>query len=1081
MRDFFKHFAIHKFKSAYKIIFVYLFICLFTNTFGQLYNFSNYTIDQGLPQSTVFCIYEDSQGYLWLGTESGAALFDGIHFKVYDQNSGLPGNIVRSIIKGPDNNIWFGTDKGVAIFDGQKWKTITADNGLEGSAVTKLAIDGQNRVWAGTNDAGINIIVSGDSVSITHLTKQNGLSGNFVLDILHDTITKKSWIATIGGVNMAEPSEDGFMVKNLADSVILPSNYISCIEKDRDGDFWFGTLNAGAFKLNVNKGQYQVKNYGTSAGIDDPRIWDIFCDGSQVLFASNDNGIYCLENGQMQNISLKNGLPGNLILTIYRDSNRNIWLGSMGNGLTLWRGKALVHYTREQGLPGQKVLAVRNSPDGKLWVGTDEKGLALLSFTNDKMQSRFFDERQGFKSNQVTSLDLDSNGDLLLGTRGYGIARFIDGRFHYITSVDGLANNNINRVFWGPNSSIYVATDLGFNEITSNKIHTISEENGLINPEVQTIISDKKGNIWMGTMGGLATFQFKTNTYRDFNEQEGLFDLRIYCLAVDKFDNIWIGTNNGIYKYLLSADTIIRVSTLKLGSRIINSMVFLDDYTLISATNLGFNKIVFDDKIEKPILQVSYDKQNGFRLGETYLNAICKDDKSHVWFGTINGLTCYRPEMEDTVTITPSVYITGVRLSFEAVDWSSLGFRTSGWMSPPEKLSLAYNKNHLTFDFNGLYLRNPEKVQFRYKLEPYETNWSPVTKSNSVTYPGLVNGRFTFSVIASIDGEHWSQPVNYQFVIRPPFWKTIWFYLGLAVVFGALLVFYIRWREKKLVKEKEHLEQVVKERTAEVVEQKEEIEKQKDEITDSITYAQRIQRAILPGIEILEQNTTDCFILFKPRDIVSGDFYWIDKTEHLLVVSAADCTGHGVPGAFMSMLGVSYMNKIVKEQKVESPELVLKKMRENVISSLKQGNYDGSSKDGMDMALCMINLETLELHFAGAYNPAIIISGGEAVELKADRMPVGHHIVMNDFTSTSRQLNKGDCIYIFSDGYQDQIGGPDCRKFMRKNLRELLLSIHDRTFCEQRDILNTTIETWRNHPLGKTNQMDDILVMGFKF
>jgi serine phosphatase RsbU (regulator of sigma subunit) len=581
-------------------------------------------------------------------------------------------------------------------------------------------------------------------------------------------------------------------------------------------------------------------------------------------------------------------------------------------------------------------------------------------------------------------------------------------------------------------------------------------------------------------LGGLSFFQAKTNTYRDFNEEEGLFDLKIYCLADDKFANIWMGTANGIYKYILNRDTIIRMSELELNSKIINSLLFLNDSTLIVGSNLGFNKVIFDTNIEKLIRKESYDKQNGFKFSETNQNALCKDKNGHVWFGTMGGLTCFSPELEDTIKIIPAVYITNIRLSFGNVDWSSLGVKTSDFMNLPENLSLAYTKNHVTFDFNGLYLRNPEKVLFRYKLEPYETEWSPVTQNTSVTYPGLSDNVYTFSLVASVDGVHWSAPLNYAFRITPPFWKTLWFYALCTLALITFLVFYIQRREKKLREEKEHLEQVVKERTAEVVAQKDEIEKQKEEITDSITYARRIQRAVLPGIETLEKNTADCFILFKPRDIVSGDFYWIERIENQLIVAAADCTGHGVPGAFMSMLGVSFMNKIIKEQKNESPDSVLAQMRHNVITSLKQGNHEGSSKDGMDMALCMVNLETLLMIFAGAYNPALVISNGEAEELKADRMPVGYHIVMHDYTPVSRQLKKGDCVYLFSDGFQDQIGGPTARKFMRKNMRELLIEIHKKTFCEQKEILDTTIENWRNHPLGKTDQMDDILVMGFQ-
>jgi ligand-binding sensor domain-containing protein len=598
-----------------QIIALLFLIARCSNTFGQLYNFTNYSIDQGLPQSTVFCVHEDALGYLWLGTESGVAHFDGKQFKVYDQSSGLPGNSVRSIISGPSNNIWVGTDKGIGIYNGSSWKTITAADGLHGSAILKLTMDGQNRVWATTNDAGINIITLGDSLSIEIIDETKGLSSNFVFDVLHDTLSKRSWIAMIGGLNIITETADGFSVFNLEDSVTLPSSFISSIDKDNEGNLWFGTLDVGAFKFIIKNGTYHIKEFGVLEGIGDPKIWDVTCvDGKQVWFASNDNGRYCLENGKIQNISMENGLPGNLILNVYRDSKRNLWLGSMGNGLTLWRGKSLVHYTREQGLPGQKVLAVKNTPDGKLWVGTDEKGLALLQFSNDKMKAQYFDEKQGFKSQQVISVDLDNNQNLILATRGDGMARFINGGFHYLSTLDGLADNTINRVFWSPNNTVYVATNLGFNEVSQNKIYTISEDDGLINSEVQSIISDHQGNIWMGTMGGLAFFQAKTNTYRDFNEEEGLFDLKIYCLADDKFANIWMGTANGIYKYILNRDTIIRMSELELNSKIINSLLFLNDSTLIVGSNLGFNKVIFDTNIEKLIRKESYDKQNGLKF-----------------------------------------------------------------------------------------------------------------------------------------------------------------------------------------------------------------------------------------------------------------------------------------------------------------------------------------------------------------------------------------------------------------------------------------------------------------------------------
>ncbi|NVO09616.1 MAG: SpoIIE family protein phosphatase [Bacteroidales bacterium] len=1054
--------------------------------YSQLYNFTNYSLENGLPQSTIFTVFQDVRGYLWVGTESGVARFNGSQFTVFDRSSGLPGNIVRSIVEGPDGNIWVGTDMGIGIFNGTTWKKITSKDGLLGSAVIKLVPDNKGRVWVATNDAGIDIVsFKNDSLSIENINKKKGLSSDFVFDILHDS-NGKSWIAMIGGINMVTSN---LKVYNLEDSVAIPSNQITCIDKDIKGNLWFGTLDAGAFKLVKKKSDYNVIPFGTKEGIADRSIWDIFCEGTdQVWFGSKENGLYRWNNGLMLNITSKNGLPGNQILSIYRDRNRNLWLGSM-NGLSMFKGFHLVHYTSEDGLPGTQVLAIKADSHGSLWVGGDGKGLAKVSFVNNKLNAQFFSKSSGFNSNEVKSIDFDDSGNLIIGTRSEGLAIMQNGRFKYLTTYDGMADNNINCVYWNKFGSIYAGTDVGYNEIKTNKIYTINEENGLIHPEVQTVISDLNGNIWMGTMGGLAKFHPVTGNYRDFNEKEGLFDLQIHALAVDKLNQLYIGTSNGIYRYDAKKDTIVPFLSNSLNAKTINSLLFYNDTILIAGTTLGFNKIYFDRTLTRPIKIASYDKTNGFKLSETAQNAICKDIKNQVWFGTVNGLTRYQPELEDTITETPVIHITGIRLSFESVDWKSKGKKLLEWFSVPQKLLLKYYQNHITFDFDGLFLRNPEKVRYRYKLEPNETSWSPSVSSSSVTYAGLNNGNYIFNVCATSDGVHWSKPVVYSLTISPPFWKTIWFYILCIIGIVTSLVFYIRWREQKLKKEKEHLEQVVKERTAEVVAQKEHIEgqhqivlAQKHEITASITYARRIQQAVLPGIEILAENTSDSFVLYKPRDIVSGDFYWIGKSNNRLIVTAADCTGHGVPGAFMSMLGISFMNKIIKEQKIDLPDEILGQMRSNVITSLKQGNYEGTTKDGMDMALCVIDLDTLMLTFAGAYNPAVVISNNEVEEIKADRMPVGLHIIMNNFTPETRQLKKGDCIYLFSDGYQDQMGGPDGRKFMRKNLRELLLSIHQKPFCEQRDILESNIENWRKDPSlpnGELDQMDDILVLGF--
>ncbi|MBK6984676.1 MAG: SpoIIE family protein phosphatase [Bacteroidetes bacterium] len=281
------------------------------------------------------------------------------------------------------------------------------------------------------------------------------------------------------------------------------------------------------------------------------------------------------------------------------------------------------------------------------------------------------------------------------------------------------------------------------------------------------------------------------------------------------------------------------------------------------------------------------------------------------------------------------------------------------------------------------------------------------------------------------------------------------------------------------------LEQKVVERTEEVVKQKEEIELKTKEleilfkqVTDSIHYAKRIQEAILPPNNLVKQILPESFVLYKPKDIVSGDFYWIDKKKDWCYFAAVDCTGHGVPGAFMSIVGYNLLKDILKNTDSIQPSIIMDKMNDGVANTLHTNTTSGKqTKDGMDMTLCALNYNTLELQFSGAYNPLYIIRGNELIQYKADKFPVGMFIgEKQNFTNHSIQLQKGDSIYIFSDGYADQFGGPRGKKFMAGNFRQLLSDVSKLPIERQKTMLNQTIEEWR----GNLEQVDDILIIGVK-
>jgi serine phosphatase RsbU (regulator of sigma subunit) len=274
------------------------------------------------------------------------------------------------------------------------------------------------------------------------------------------------------------------------------------------------------------------------------------------------------------------------------------------------------------------------------------------------------------------------------------------------------------------------------------------------------------------------------------------------------------------------------------------------------------------------------------------------------------------------------------------------------------------------------------------------------------------------------------------------------------------------------------LEEKVRERTAEISRQKEKIEKQNKHITDSINYAQNIQKAVLPPFDYISKSLNDFFILFRPRDIVSGDFYWFAYKNNHVVIAAVDCTGHGVPGAFMSMLGVSLLNEIVNKLEKLDSNVILNELRSNVIKSLRQTGKEGEAKDGMDMALCIINFEDLKLQYSGAHNHLYHVREKQLEVYKADRVPISFnpYTIDKEYTKHELELKKGDTFYIFSDGYPDQFGGPKNKKFGIKRLKELFVKIQDKSMYEQKTILEQNLDEWKKDK----DQIDDILVIGFK-
>jgi len=291
----------------------------------------------------------------------------------------------------------------------------------------------------------------------------------------------------------------------------------------------------------------------------------------------------------------------------------------------------------------------------------------------------------------------------------------------------------------------------------------------------------------------------------------------------------------------------------------------------------------------------------------------------------------------------------------------------------------------------------------------------------------------------------------------------------------ALETFNLKQQNRKLFTDLEEANITLEKK---VIERTEKIELQRREITDSIQYASRIQRALLPRKEELEKLLPSYFILNKPRNIVSGDYYWAASKDNKVIIAVADCTGHGVPGAFMSILGLAYLNEILNKSAALRANEILNQLRGQVIKSLHQTGKADETKDGMEIALCVVDFEKKKLQYSGAFRPLYLIRNNELVEFKGDSMPIGFY-EDEDSSFKNKELNfiENDIIYMFSDGYVDQLGGPDRKTFKSGKFKQLLIDIHKKSLQEQKEILESQFEDWRSN----IEQIDDIMIMGIRF
>ena len=781
---------------------------------GQQYNFINYSTEEGLPQSQVHSIYQDSSGYLWIGTlGGGVSRFNGRTFTNFTTKEGMSDNHVLTIFEDSDHNIWFGTQVGASRFDGQTFHPLNIDRDLSNSEVQAILEDHAGNLWFGTG-AGL-WKYDRKTFSIKHFTRNNGLPGDVIRAMIMDR-KGRLWLGT-QGYGIGRYDGRGFTTFSTSDG--LASNSIYSILEDRQGNLWFGTY-GGVSKYDGKT----FHNYTVEQGLSNNFVRAILEDRSGNLwFGTNENGLCRFDGTRFTCMTEKNGLSSNVVWSLLEDREGNIWIGTYRGGLDKYSGDMFTYFSSSQGLGDDMIRWILLDRAGNSWFATYRGGVTRF----DGKSMTTFTKKDGLIDNFVLTIFEDQKGNLWFGTYR-GISKYDGKTFTNLTQKDGLPDPIVRSIIEDRTGSTWFGTNLGgICRYDGKTMSNFTTNDGLNSNQINTLMLDRQGTLWIGTENGLCHYDGKNFT--NISEKCGLKPKNIYCIIEDKKGSLWIAAyGDGIIKFTPSACSFEVFSSKDgLANDNVVSMIFADQDNLWIGTEKGICHLDIQgyERTGQKIFKY-YGKEEGFLGTECIHNSISKDHEGNIWFGTLRGAIKYNPQQGKKNPVEPMTHITGMRFLFGENNWRDY----AGGMSRdglPLNLKLPYNKNHIQLDFIGLSFTVPGKVKYRYKLSGFDNSWVQVPASESAyaIYSNLPPGKYTFEVKACNNDGIWNKtPASFNFRIIPPFWQTWWFYVLCtgAVIFSIYLL--VKIRIKYLERQQEVLKEKVDTATRDLKREKEKVE-----------------------------------------------------------------------------------------------------------------------------------------------------------------------------------------------------------------------------------------------------------------
>jgi ligand-binding sensor domain-containing protein/serine phosphatase RsbU (regulator of sigma subunit) len=1078
------------------------------------YRIKLFDVKDGLTETVINCIMQDSRGYIWIGTNDGLNRYDGHSFYIFrnklSDSTTICDNLIRSITEDKSGNIWIATSNGLSKFDRADgcfynfYHSSSIPASLSDNSVYCVFIDSEGWLWVKTTD----MLELFDPVKNTFkhfkpfgnvFNRLSPLNHN----VIYEDVFQNIWLGTKDGLHLFDRKRERFQLftHDEMDPMSISNNAVRTIFEDHKGNLWIGTDNginqylrrAKSFrhfikpltkfgqKYNnvINTMCQDMLNYlwvGTTDGLfrlnpvneectsfeelfpeitigNISRVNSIMIDHTNIIWIGTTQGLIKIDTRSTKfhtfhkQTKYDEESSINNISSIYVDEKQNVWTGTWGKGIQIYNHANVLekeitssNKTASLSLACDNITTLHYSSPYGLWIGTSN-GLYLYDLKKQLLKnyvSLYSDYSiDYFENNRIYCIHEVSKNALWIGAEN-GLY-YLDPNTSTVRSFFLLKNdsldvklNSIYTIIEDDDNYLYIGSDRGmikFNPSNNDIIHYTNRGKAsrkISSNVVFSILIDSKKTLWVGTNTGLNKYLPHENRFALYTEDEGMPNNQVFAMEEDSRGNIWISTNRGL-----------------------------------ACMNPQTNQIL------------SFDLTDGLQDYKFNIGSSFKSNDGELFFGGING---YNSFYADSIRYNPFI----PNIVINSIEYNTQGKTAIIHVDTGTTVTLSYRTRFFNIDFSALDFTFPEKNNYAYYLVPkgHKGDWTFLGKKHTASFYNLPSGEYTLRVKGSNNDNTWNERgTTINIIIETPFWKTkiaLFFY---AVLIILTLYFAYMYRTRtlrqtnKILREKEQASIIVSK-------QKEELSIKNKNITDSIYYAKRIQDALMPSDKLIQRLLPNSFIYIRPRDIVSGDFYWIAEKEDKIYLAAVDCTGHGVPGAIMSILGFELFRTTFSAFDDDNAAKFLDKLNYEFTRFLSdEQNYN--LRDGMDVSLCIFDFKNKTAQFAGAINPLYIIRDNKIIDVKSDRFSVSlsrDQDIVNKYKNNIVELKQGDMLYMFSDGYADQFGGPEGKKYKYRRFRHLLLNIHKLPTDEQRQFLDESMDNWK----GELEQVDDILIIGIK-